>query len=254
MRRVLVWTCALAVVALPSCSTTTEGNGQPQTASTATSPDFPSAPQSEQQSDPQSEPPSTTAPTTSAAPSTSSAPSKPTIRQREGRLTAQTNGAPHEIVALRDGAEAATYNETGGIAFWRSTGSSANWAKLGASRYPAEVTGRPYHVSVSGALLTRMKHATYIVTGQFTTDNSGRAVAYTTGGRGWGAIKAESNGDIGPSGEPVGANRIGLSYDFEFVGGQLKTEDCPSDQPIATCGSTHVDKLWAWTGQDFKRS
>jgi hypothetical protein len=99
-----------------------------------------------------------------------------------------------------------------------------------------------------------MRHATFTVPGQFTTDNSGHAVAYTTGGRhGWGAIKARANGNIGPSGQPIGPNRIGLSYDFGLVGGKLKTADCPTNEPIASCGSDHIDKLWTWTGHDFTR-
>ncbi len=79
-------------------------------------------------------------------------------------------------------------------------------------------------------------------------------MAYTTGAHGWGAIKAEANGNIGPSGQPVGPDRIGLSYAFGFVGGMLRTEDCPANEPIASCGSDHVDKLWIWTGRDFRRS
>jgi len=51
------------------------------------------------------------------------------------------------------------------------------------------------------------------VRGNFTGDASGNAVAFTSGAKGWGAIKAESNENIGPSGQPVGANLIDLSYD-----------------------------------------
>jgi hypothetical protein len=235
--------CALAVVTLCGCAGTTNGRGRAESPTSAPSrPDFPSVSVT------------ASAPTSSSPASSSSVSPSPTMQQRAARLRVQTNGAAHEVVAVRGGAEAATYDGAGHIAFWRSTGGSADWTRLDSSRYPAEVTGRPYHVAVRGTLLTGMTHATYIVTGQFTNDNSGRAVAYTGGRAGWGAIKAEANGNIGPSGQPVGADRIGLSYDFGFVGGLLKTEDCPSDEPISSCDSDHVDKLWTWTGHDFKRS
>jgi hypothetical protein len=84
-------------------------------------------------------------------------------------------------------------------------------------------------------------------------DGSGNAVAYTTGPRGWGAIKAEPNGNIGPSGQPIGADRIGLSYGFAFVDGLLQTKDCPLNQPISDCDTNHVLKLWKWNGTDFSR-
>lgn len=246
MKRLLGCACALAVLVLPGCSSVTQGSGHGQSSANGPStPDFPSTP-------PSQPPPSAPAATSSAAASTAA--STPTIRQRGDRLTAQTNGEAHELVALPGGAEAATYDTAGNIQFWRSVGGSVNWTQVGASKYPDEVTGRPFRVAVRGALLARMRHPTFIVTGQFTTDNSGRAVAYTTGTPGWGAIKAESNGNIGPSGQPIGSDRIGLSYDFGFAGGKLKTEDCPDNKPIATCGSDHVDKLWTWTGQDFVQS
>ncbi len=242
MKRWPVWLCALAaVVSVAGCAGVTKGSGHAQpVASSASRPDFPSA---------------STQPVPASSVPVSSSPARlPTLRERADRLTAQTNGEPHVLVALPGGAEAATYDAAGSIRFWRSGGPSVDWIRLGSSRYPGEVTGRPYHVAVRGALLLGMQHATYIVTGQFTNDNSGHAVAYTGGARGWGAIKAEANGNIGPSGQPVGTNRIGLAYDFQFVGGRLKTEDCPPNEPIARCGSDHVDKLWTWTGHEFKRS
>ena len=50
------------------------------------------------------------------------------------------------------------------------------------------------------------EHATFIVTGVFSGDGSGNAVAYTSGsGVGWGAIKAQPNGNL----KPVRARRAG---------------------------------------------
>lgn len=247
MKRLPVWASVLAVVAVAACGSTTSGSGHAQSpAASSSRPDFPTA----SQSGPTTASESASTATSSSAPP----PSNPTMQQRADRLTAQTNGEAHVLVVVPGGAEAATFDRAGDIQFWRSAGTSVNWSQVGASKYPAEVTGLPYRVAVRGALLSHMAHPTFIVTGQFTNDNSGHAVAYTTGTHGWGAIKAERNGNIGPSGAPVGADRIGLSYDFSFVGGLLKTEDCPTNGPIASCGSDHVDKLWTWTGHDFKRA
>jgi hypothetical protein len=68
-----------------------------------------------------------------------------------------------------------------------------------------------------------------------------------------GRDQAEPDGSIGPSGQPIGSDGIGLSFGFAFVGGRLQTKDCPLHQPIAACGSDPVVKLWAWNGTDFSR-
>jgi hypothetical protein len=97
-----------------------------------------------------------------------------------------------------------------------------------------------------------MTHATFIATGYFSGDGSGNAVAFTTGAKGWGAIKAEKNGNIGPSGQGVGYSAIGLANEFAFVGGLLMTADCSSTGPTADCGGLHrVIKYWRWAGSDF---
>jgi hypothetical protein len=257
-RRIPIVMAALAVVlALAGCARTTQGSGRaPSTlarTSGSSSPDFPSRSESR---------PPTTSPTGGAGgssapvpttPSTS-VPATPTRDRRDAQLTTQTNSEAHVLVPIPRGYEAATYDRTGGIQFWRVVGTEPGWRQVGVSSYPAEVDGKPYDVSVTGALLHGMKNATFIVRGQFTTDNSGLAVAYTTGPKGWGAIKAESNGNIGPSGKPVGSDRIGLSRGFAFVGGDLQTEDCPQNLPIASCGGHEVVKLWRWSGKDFTRA
>jgi hypothetical protein len=156
------------------------------------------------------------------------------------------------LVAVPGGYEAISYDQQAHIEFWKYT--RTDWTRVATSSYPYPRTiGGPAEAKATGTLLRNMHDATFIVTGNFTGDGSGNAVAYTTGSRGWGAIKAEPGGNIGPSGEPVGNDRIGLSYGFAFVGGHLQTEDCPVDQPIANCGVHPVVKLWAWNGTDFSR-
>ena len=51
--------------------------------------------------------------------------------------------------------------------------------------------GAPADADATGARLAGMTDATFIVTGLFTTDGTGNAVAYSTGIGGWGAIVTE---------------------------------------------------------------
>jgi hypothetical protein len=233
----------LLAVATAGCSASTGGVGSAAPgsggASTPTSPDFPST---------------TPGPSSAAAATApSSSAGAPTVAQRAARLTAQTNGEAHVIVSVPGGYEAATYTQAGAIEFWHDPPTSTTWQQIGQSTYPYDAQlGTPPDARVRGALLAGMTHATFIVHGTFTTDGGGNAVAFTTGSKGWGAIKAEPNGNIGPSGQPVGSNKIGLTFDVAFADGKLQTKDCPTNRPIADCAGHPVTKLWAWTGHDFR--
>lgn len=190
--------------------------------------------------------------TTQSSPQSSpTVPVVPTAVQRGQQLEAQTNGEAHVIVRVPGGYEAATYDQSGNIQFWHEPTTSIRWTQVGRSTYPDIQQVGPPEARVRGALLLGMRHATFIMDGNFTGDASGNAVAFTTGTHGWGAIKAESNGNIGPSGHPVGANLIGLSYGFDFVRGELETADCPANGIQAECGSHPILKRWVWNGTDF---
>lgn len=247
MKRVTIWAWLLGVVTLTGCASVTSGSGERGAPGSVTSsPDFPTLLPSGSSSS------SAQPPSTSSAPSTT--PAAPTRQRREDRLTVQSRGQAHVLVTVARGYEAASFDQHTHIQFWRSVGNTVDWVLLGRSIYPySPAVGSSAQATVQGALLSRMQHATFILTANLTGDGSGNDVAYTTGGRGWGVIKAEPNGNIGPSGQPVGADKIGLAYHFAFVSGRLKTEDCPSNKPIASCGTDHVDKLWVWTGSDFKQ-
>jgi hypothetical protein len=248
MKRMAMWACLIGLVTLTGCASVTSGSGERAAPGSVTSsPDFPTVLPTDTPSS--TEPP----PSSSSPPPTTRAPA-PTRKQREARLTTQSHGQAHVLVVVGSVYEAASFDQQAHIEFWRSGGNSVDWTLLGRSRYPyTSAVGSPAEARVQGALLTRMRHATFILTANLTGDGSGNDVAYTTGPKGWGAIKAEANGNIGPSGQPVGPDKIGLSYHFGFVGGRLKTEDCPSNKPIATCGTDHVDKLWLWAGSDFQQ-
>jgi hypothetical protein len=238
--------CVVAglIVAGTACSTTTAGSGQEVTpASTgSSSPDFPSE---------TSSPPSASASATSSTPA-AVLPPRPSRAELATRLATLTPGQQDVIVAVPAGYEAMSFDQSAHIAFWKYT--SVDWTRAAASSYPySSAVGGPADAHAIGTLLAGMRDATFIVTGNFSGDGSGNAVAYTTGALGWGAIKAEPNGRIGPSGQPVGSDKIGLSYGFAFVGGRLETEDCPLNQPLADCGANPVVKTWAWNGTDFSR-
>ncbi len=245
LRSILGLACALAIVfaAATACRTTTSGTGSELTPTGPSSPDFPSQPSSPQTSTTPASSPATTTPANTTPPSRA---------QLAARLAALTPGQQVVLVAIPGGYEAISYDQQAHLGFWKYAGT--DWARAATSTYPySTAIGGPAEATATGALLTGMHDATFIVTGNFTGDSSGNAVAYTTGAKGWGAIKAEANGNIGPSGQPVGADKIGLSFGFAFVAGRLQTEDCPTNQPIAACGSNPVTKLWAWNGTDFVR-
>lgn len=232
----------VAVCLVAGCSTVTAGHGTP--ASRTASPSLSSS--ADGQTPVPSAPPSTTTPAKSPAKSPA---------QVAQELSARTPGQAHCIVrvAVRNvavGEEAAAYDQAGHISLWRY---AAAWTFVATSTYPyAPATLGPPQVRVRCAVLTGMAVGTYIADGSFSGDGSANAAAYTTGGRGWGAIKAESNANIGPSGQGVTFGGIGLANEFDFVRGLLQTADCSATIPIAGCSGTHrVLKLWQWAGSDF---
>lgn len=239
---------ASAALVLAACASVTEGRGalgSPASSATASSsPDFPSTSATLVPSSPA---PSSSAPSTSRPP-------LPTTAQREEVLVTVSGGDDvSNLVAVPGGFEAASWDQVGSIRFWFDPASSLTWQSIGESEYPFATAIGPPEAHGHGIRLRNMRHATFIVTGIFTGDGSGNAVAFTTGSKGWGAIKAESNGNIGPSGEPVGDDRIGLSFGFAFSQGYLVTSDCPQDRPQYQCDTHQIRKRWVWTGHDFRR-
>jgi hypothetical protein len=235
--------CGLIVWCVAGCASTVQGAGEVHT-SPSSQHDFPST--SSGVPNPLPDPSLTPSPTDL---STTAAPLSRAARIRT--LVAQTNGEANDVVAVPTGYDAATWDQHGGIQFWHDDPDTLQWQQVGQSRYPYAAALGPPHARVIGALLTGMQHATFIARGVFSGDGSGNAVAFTDGPRGWGAIKAEPNGNIGPSGAPVGPNRIGLAYGFGFLHGDLVTADCPLNVPISECGSHAILKRWVWNGQDF---
>lgn len=227
------------ILVLAACTTTTGGIGTPGPPPPSPSSAGPAA---------SSSGPAATSSTTASVPvPTRTTPARP---DRTSALAARTPGQRRVEVRVPDGYEAISWDQSGHVLFWAYTQA---WRRVGSSGYPsgASAVGAP-HADAHGTMLRGMAHATFIVDGVFSGDGSGNAVAYTTGSKGWGAIKAEPNGNIGPSGESVSFGGIGLADEFAFADGQLETADCSSEVPIAACaGNERVLKFWRWTGSDF---
>lgn len=253
-RRAGLVVAALAAMLLAAgCASVTEGRGSADLSGSGSSsssrPDFPSTSPT-----PPGPSESSAVGTPTPTPTPSPTPEPITTSQREEVLVTASGGQEvSRLVAVPGGYEAATYDQRGHIRFWFDPLSSLRWRQVGTSRYPYVPQIGPPGAQSDGRLLRNMRHATFIITGQFTGDGSGNAVAFTTGPRGWGAIKAEKDGNIGPSGRPVGSDQIGLSYGFAFSGGYLITADCSLDRPISDCDTNPIVKRWVWTGSDFRR-
>jgi hypothetical protein len=242
-----VVSCVIVLLLAAACASVTSGQGSAgpsvSGATSSSRPDFPSGSATPSGSN-----------STSDTPTPSSTPGPVTGSQRERALMTATGGQEiSKLVRVPGGYEAASYDQRGHIRFWFDPVSSERWQRIGTSRYPYVPQIGPPNARSDGELLRRMRHATFLITGEFTGDGSGNAVAFTTGARGWGVIKAEPNGNIGPSGRPVGRDQIGLSYGFAFADGYLVTADCSPDRPIADCDTSPIVKRWVWTGSDFRQ-
>jgi hypothetical protein len=185
---------------------------------------------------------------------------KPTIATDATSLSAflerGDTGLKSIPVSTAAGVDSLVLGQAGKVTFWTFDKSTGAITRVGSSSYPYDPKslGPPQAVG-RGTVLAGMTHATFIVTGVFSGDGSGNAVAYTTGSAGWGAIKAVKNGNLIPSGAGVGISGIGLSEAFGFADGQLETADCSSTLPISECGGNNrVLKFWEWRGSQFTLS
>lgn len=100
-------------------------------------------------------------------------------------LMPQTTGP----VAVPSGYEAAAWDPTGRVTFWKWTATSHRWRKVGNSTYPIlSPSVGTSTVKIIGALLTGMTNATFIAQGQFSGDGTADFIAFTAGSHGWGVI------------------------------------------------------------------
>ena len=159
-----------------------------------------------------------------------------------------------DIVAIEGGLEAAVWDQSGDIDFWKLTGTSP-WVEVGKSRY-IEVRDEPVGITVTGAVLTGDPNATFIASGAFSGDGTGAFEAFSTGSSGWGYLEPISDSTaLIPSGLPSTDNTTpGNSYYEGFVGGDLERAD-PGTLPFGTNGSEWmVIRTYRWAGSYFAQT
>ena len=240
VRTVVILVATASVLASTGCSTNTNGRGSHAPVTTTSQP----APTSQPVT-----PPSTPTPSPPSS-SPSPTPTIPSLAARTAALSHASGGLPSVIVGVPGGFEAMTWDQATHVGFWYDPTTSTTWQPVGSSVYPwVAAIGGPPQASATGALLIGMQHATFIVTGNFSGDGSGNAVAYTTGANGWGVIKAEPNGNIGPSVNPSqptrSVSRLGSSSSAACSRHRTATRASPSptaaDQPrSSSSGSGQV--------------
>jgi pimeloyl-ACP methyl ester carboxylesterase len=159
-------------------------------------------------------------------------------------------GMASDIVKVPSGYEAATYDQSGNIDFWKL--STGPWRKVGVSRYPDLGPTEPPEPSVSGALLTGMSDATFIAKGYFTGDGTGNEIAFTNGPHGWGTIVPGPNNTLVPTGGTSTDNTTpGIKFDELFANNQLETIDQNPDAYTAMGPEYGLVTNWKWTGSSF---
>lgn len=104
-------------------------------------------------------------------------------------------------------------------------------------------------------MLTDVKDATFILTGVFTPEGSGLAVAFTRGPQGWGRIVRTDDAKLEvstlapsqSSGPQTSFHGPALSQDY------LQINECPEQVIVADCGGsgTIETSWWYWTGKAF---
>lgn len=168
----------------------------------------------------------------------------------------KASGMPHATapVAVPGGYEAAAWDNTGRVTFWRWTSGSQAWARVGASTYPVlpATFGTP-DATVTGALLAGMSDATFIAQGQFSGDGTGSFIAFTNGPRGWGTIAPGLGGTLIPSGNSSTDNTTpGEQYTELFDHGDLEIST-PGSLPYGPNGEEwQIGTVYAWSNGAFR--
>lgn len=158
-------------------------------------------------------------------------------------------------VAVPGGYEAAAWNQTGRVTFWKWTHASRTWDQVGGSTYP--VLGLPFakpRTTIAGALLTGMSDATFIANGYFSGDGTGNFIAFTNGSRGWGTIAPGPDDTLIPTGNKSTDNTTpGNSYTELFRGGYLEISE-PGTLPFGPNGEEwQVERTYAWSAGEFRQ-
>lgn len=154
-------------------------------------------------------------------------------------------------VAVPGGYEAAAWDEAGHVSFWKWA--AGTWRRVGASRYPV-VGMEPIETTITGALLTGMSDAVFIVNGYFSGDGTGTYIAFTNGPHGWGTIApGPGESTLIPTGNASTDNLTpGNSYAELFGNGHLDRIDT-STLPFGPNGEEwEIERGYTWSGGVFR--
>src|SRR5438093_11106579 len=99
-----------------------------------------------------------------------------------------------------------------------------------------------------------MEHPTYVVTGRFSTDSTGKAVAYAyTEAATWGTLKQQGDKALVPVNDKViASDGHGLFQEYQFARGLLESADCSTVLLASACtGDKRTLQFWKWNGTKF---
>jgi hypothetical protein len=156
-------------------------------------------------------------------------------------------------IVVPGGYEAAAWNKTDRVTFWKWTTAGRKWDQLGASTYPdLHLPFATSHTTITGALLTGMSDATFIARGFFSGDGTGNYIAFTNGPRGWGTIAPGPDDTLIATGNKSTDNTTpGNSFTELFHGGDLEISE-PSELPFGPDGEEwQVERTYAWSAGQF---
>lgn len=205
--------------------------------------------------------------TDSTADSTGSATATSGEVPDEKNLADQT-GDPYKVVKVGAGYEAMSYGSVAGsspstaLGFYRWHSDSGTWKKSGSVTAPGVVSGT---VSATAGTLTGARHATFIVKGAFTGNQTGSAYAFGYDvDTGWGVLTAQPGGSL--AAEPTSRTNLskGLEVNISFAAGGLRTASMWGSKSTAPNAEQATDPVlrtfraqgnsYVLTGTDWPRN
>ena len=172
-------------------------------------------------------------------------------RQLESREPSMTS----VVVRSAGGFQAICYDQHGHLVFLRPT--AGGWHEAAQSTYPPDSGDGPpsydeHGVHVRGALRPGMSDAVFIVTGPFSGDGTGNAVAYGNGPDGWGLLTQDGARRLRSSGTGAGSGTdTGLYFAARFTGGFLETAVDSGVFSSAFGSGFPIRRRWSWSEDHF---
>ncbi|MET8079905.1 hypothetical protein [Streptomyces sp. NPDC005303] len=166
------------------------------------------------------------------------------------QLAARQPSMSSLVVRSPGGFEAACYDQRGHLVFWRY--SAGGWHQMAQSTYPPDSADGPpsydeHGVGVEGAVLPGMSDAVFIVTGPFSGDGTGNAVAFGNGPDGWGLLVQDGASRLRSSGTGSSSSDTGQYLSARFTGGLMETAVNSGAFSNAFGSGFPVRRQWRWS-------